>query len=190
MNKIRSFIYTALVSAALLLSACAPGAAITTTSTATATVVATATVMPVGATAATTNLPAPMGTLPASNPPSSGSSDSASITTTAAYTLDGGSATQTGQTYTATATDETAVYVTNAGQLTLTNAKVWFDWRKADDFATQTLLKSLNPVVDFDKDLGLMDAIKVDKIRLENGVLEATGKTRIPEKKLGSGDGP
>jgi len=72
-------------------------------------------------------------------------------------------------------------------KLTLTNAKVWFDWRRADDFATQTLLKTLNPVVDFDKDLGLMGAIKVDKVRLENGVVEATGMTQIPVRAASSG---
>jgi len=67
-------------------------------------------------------------------------------------------------------------------KLTLTNAKVWFDWRRADAFATETLLKTLNPVVDLNKDLNLLDAIKVEKIKLEDGVIEATGKTQIPVK--------
>lgn len=72
-------------------------------------------------------------------------------------------------------------------KLTLTNAKVWFDWRRADPFATENLLKTLNPVVDLNRDLGLMDAISVEKIKLENGVVEATGKTRIPVRRLKSG---
>lgn len=67
-------------------------------------------------------------------------------------------------------------------KLTLANAKVWFDWRRADPFATENLLKTLNPVVDLNEDLGLMDAIQVEKIKLEDGVVEATGRTKIPER--------
>ncbi len=70
----------------------------------------------------------------------------------------------------------------NGTQLALTNAKVWFDWRRADSFATDALLKTLNPVVDLDRDLGLLGSIQVDKIKLEGGVLEASGKTQIPIK--------
>lgn len=67
-------------------------------------------------------------------------------------------------------------------KLNLTNAKVWFDWKRADSFATDALLKFLNPVVDFNQDLGLMDTMKVDQIRLEGGVLEACGRTKIPSR--------
>lgn len=45
-----------------------------------------------------------------------------SITTSAAYILDGGKDVKTDQTYSAMATDESAVYVTNAGVLTLGNS--------------------------------------------------------------------
>jgi ferric-dicitrate binding protein FerR (iron transport regulator) len=38
---------------------------------------------------------------------------------TGVYTLNGGTATQTGQTYAATLTDQSAVYVLNSGNLTL-----------------------------------------------------------------------
>lgn len=65
-------------------------------------------------------------------------------------------------------------------KLVLSNAKVWFDWRKADTFATETLLKTLNPVVDFDKDLGLLDAVFVEKVKLENGVIQAFAKIKVP----------
>jgi len=43
---------------------------------------------------------------------------------TGAYTLNGGSATQTGQTYSASSTDESGVYVLNSGNLTLTNCSI------------------------------------------------------------------
>lgn len=65
-------------------------------------------------------------------------------------------------------------------KLVLANAKVWFDWRKADQIATQTLLQTLNPVVDFDKDLGLSDAINVKKLKLENGKIEAEAAIKVP----------
>ncbi|MBS1723876.1 MAG: hypothetical protein JSS66_13090 [Armatimonadetes bacterium] len=69
-------------------------------------------------------------------------------------------------------------------KLELSDAKVYFDWRKADALATKTLLQTLNPVVDFDKDLGLYDAVTVDRIKLEGGILEASGVTKIPTKPL------
>ena len=43
---------------------------------------------------------------------------------TGAYTLNGGTATQTGQTYTSSITDQSGVYVLNSGNLTLTNCTV------------------------------------------------------------------
>lgn len=67
-------------------------------------------------------------------------------------------------------------------KLHLTEAKVWFDWRRADEFTSETLLKSLNPIVDFNQDLGLYDAISVDHISLLNGVITAQGKTKIPTR--------
>ncbi|MBS1714382.1 MAG: DUF2993 domain-containing protein [Armatimonadetes bacterium] len=65
-------------------------------------------------------------------------------------------------------------------RLELREATVWFDGRRADPFAAETLLKTLNPVVDFDSDLGLYGAVKVEKLELRDGVLTATGRTRIP----------
>jgi len=46
------------------------------------------------------------------------------VTYYATYKLDGGTATQNNQTYTATATDTSAVWVTNSGSLTLTNPTI------------------------------------------------------------------
>lgn len=66
---------------------------------------------------------APDGTSPGGAVPG-GSSDSSSATITAAYTLDGGTETLTGQTITASNTDESAVYVLNGGSLTLANSTI------------------------------------------------------------------
>ncbi len=68
-------------------------------------------------------------------------------------------------------------------KLSLTEAKIWFDWRRADPAAAKVLLDTLNPVVDFDRDLGLQDAILVDRVRLEGGVLEASGRTTVPVRR-------
>jgi hypothetical protein len=54
----------------------------------------------------------------------SGSSSSGLATATGAYTLDGGTATQSDETYAATNTDESGVYVLNGGTLTLNNPTV------------------------------------------------------------------
>lgn len=66
--------------------------------------------------------------------------------------------------------------------LELDNARIYFNWQRADEFAAQALLQTLNPVVDFDRDLGLAGAIRVERIRLRDGVLEAGGRTQIPER--------
>ena len=61
------------------------------------------------------------GTPPGGTPPGG---TTASVTYKATYKLDGGSATQAAQTYTATADDTSAVWVTNSGALTLTNPTI------------------------------------------------------------------
>lgn len=67
-------------------------------------------------------------------------------------------------------------------KLMLTDAKIYFDWRRADEAASKVLLDTLNPVVDLDKDLGLLDAVFVEGIRLRDGVLKAWGRTKVPER--------
>ncbi|GAK49930.1 hypothetical protein U14_01154 [Candidatus Moduliflexus flocculans] len=59
-----------------------------------------------------------------SNTLTSTSAGTTSSTTTAAYKQSGGSESQSNQTYTASNTDESAVYVTNSGQFTLTNSTI------------------------------------------------------------------
>ena len=55
---------------------------------------------------------------------SGGSSDSGRSTATGFYTLDGGSANQSGQTYQASSDDESAIYVSNGANLTLYSAAI------------------------------------------------------------------
>ncbi|MCU0315469.1 MAG: hypothetical protein MUC92_02630 [Fimbriimonadaceae bacterium] len=67
-------------------------------------------------------------------------------------------------------------------KLWLVEAKVLFGTEEADPFTTQTLLRILNPVVDLDRDLGLLDAVEITKIELHQGHLIARGKTKIPQE--------
>ncbi|MCO5295919.1 MAG: hypothetical protein M9921_03595 [Fimbriimonadaceae bacterium] len=68
----------------------------------------------------------------------------------------------------------------DGSRLMLANAVIFFDGRRADASSGKVLLDTLNPVVDLAKDLGLADAVHVEKIRLKDGFLEASGATKIP----------
>jgi hypothetical protein len=67
-------------------------------------------------------------------------------------------------------------------ELVLTNARVVFGDRVADEASKRALLDALNPVVHLDKDLRLHGALTLEGVRLEHGVLEAWGATRIPTR--------
>lgn len=70
----------------------------------------------------------------------------------------------------------------DGNKLELHDAKIYFNWQRADPFAAKTLLDLLNPVVDLNQDLGLASAVKVEGIRCRDGVLEAWGAAQIPVK--------
>lgn len=73
-------------------------------------------------------------------------------------------------------------------KLELTDAKVYFDWHKAEPAAAKVILDLLNPVVDLYDGLGLYDAMRVTDITLRDGVLTATGRARIPLKPTSPND--
>lgn len=68
----------------------------------------------------------------------------------------------------------------NGTAFVLDKARIYFNWQRADPFASKALLNLLNPVVDLKEDLGLEDAMTVEGIKCRNGVLEAWGKAKIP----------
>ena len=70
----------------------------------------------------------------------------------------------------------------NGVELVLTDAHVFFDGLSADEESKRVLLKTLNPVIDLDKDLHLFGAIHIEGLMLEEGLLEAWGGTRIPDR--------
>ncbi len=67
-------------------------------------------------------------------------------------------------------------------KLVLTDAKIYFDWVRAEPAAAKVLLDLLNPVVDLYSGLGLYDAISVTDVRLRDGYVLAIGRTRVPVK--------
>lgn len=71
-------------------------------------------------------------------------------------------------------------------KLVLADAKVFFDGLIADEAVKELVLQTLNPVVDLDGDLGLHGAIAMEGVSMQNGTLEAWGKTRIPDRPPGS----
>jgi hypothetical protein len=69
----------------------------------------------------------------------------------------------------------------DGNKLVLTDAVILLNGHRADEAASQALLSTLNPVVDLDRDLQLHGAIHVRGLRLQEGVLEAWGDTKIPD---------
>ncbi|NJD59482.1 MAG: hypothetical protein C3F13_03385 [Anaerolineales bacterium] len=127
----------------LLLSACAsatpiatePSTTVSATATQTSTNSQTSTsqvsAAPTGGNPPSGALPngsPPSGSPPSGNPPSGSSGSTSSnqglSTATGAYTLDGQTASETDQTYTASEQDQSAVYVINGGNLTLDNVTI------------------------------------------------------------------
>jgi hypothetical protein len=69
--------------------------------------------------------------------------------------------------------------------LELANARIFFDGKPADELARKALLDTLNPVVDLHADLKLFDAVKIRRISLSRGYVEASGDTKIPDSPYG-----
>lgn len=75
---------------------------------------------------------------------------------------------------------EAQLGTTNGYDLILTNYDITFDGRRAEANAARVLLDTLNPVVELNKDLQLLDAVKVKGVKIGRGYLEAWGDTKIP----------
>ncbi len=66
-------------------------------------------------------------------------------------------------------------------KLRLDDAKIALDGREATPAESKALMDALNPIIDLTRDLKLYDAIYVDEIQLDNGLLRAGGSTKIPD---------
>jgi len=69
---------------------------------------------------------------------------------------------------------------TDGSKIDLADARIEFDGRPADPASAETLLQTLNPVIDLDRDLRLDGAITVRELDLRDGLLKASGTCRIP----------
>jgi len=75
-------------------------------------------------------------------------------------------------------------------QIMLSEAKVFFGEFVADPTVRDLVLRTLNPVVDIDVDLGLNGAIEMEGVELAAGGLEAWGAVRIPDRPSSSSLNP
>ena len=66
-------------------------------------------------------------------------------------------------------------------KLVISHARILLDGKVADDGAKQALLDTLNPVLDLRSDLGLYDAVKVEKITCRDGRVVVAGTVKIPD---------
>ncbi|HRK20500.1 MAG TPA: LmeA family phospholipid-binding protein [Fimbriimonadaceae bacterium] len=67
-------------------------------------------------------------------------------------------------------------------KLLLTDAKVFFGEFVADPLVRDLVLRTLNPVVDIDADLGLNGAMQMEGLEIADGKVEAWGKAKIPDR--------
>lgn len=80
-----------------------------------------------------------------------------------------------------------AKLITSEGnRLLLAEAKVFFGEYVADPAVRDLVLRTLNPVVDIDADLGLNGAMTMEGLEIANGAIEAWGKVKIPDRPQGN----
>ncbi len=72
--------------------------------------------------------------------------------------------------------------VQDGRKLFLKDCTVWLDGQRALGITRDALLKTLNPVVNLDRDLDLFGAIDVRSVSTGDGFLEAEGIVRIPTR--------
>lgn len=72
--------------------------------------------------------------------------------------------------------------ISDETRLGLTDAHILFNGVAADEQSSLVLLKTLNPVVDLNRDLKLDGAMLIEGLSLSKGVLKAFGKTQIPTR--------
>lgn len=66
--------------------------------------------------------------------------------------------------------------------IVIEEAKVFVGGQEANPIAAKAVLDILNPVLDLDKDLKLHGAIRIQELRIDKGILSASGVARIPEE--------
>lgn len=77
--------------------------------------------------------------------------------------------------------DVKAHLTTNGGQLLLSDAIIRIDNKSTDADSEAALMNTLNPVIDFAKDLDLYDAVFARKVEIQGNKILVTGDVKIPD---------
>ena len=76
--------------------------------------------------------------------------------------------------------DVKAKITTNGSQLNLTDCIVRIDNKETDAEGQQNLINTLNPVIDFAKDLDLYDAVDAKSVTVSGDTIKVFGRVKIP----------
>jgi hypothetical protein len=76
--------------------------------------------------------------------------------------------------------DIKAKIITNGSQLLLTDCIILIDNKETDADSEQALINTLNPVIDFAKDLDLYDAVDAKTVQIVGDKIIVKGKVKIP----------
>ena len=70
---------------------------------------------------------------------------------------------------------------TDGGTLRLEDCRIMMNGEKPDQASEQALINTLNPVIDFAKDLDLLDAVRAERVQVINNAVIVSGQVKIPE---------
>lgn len=74
-----------------------------------------------------------------------------------------------------------AKIATDGFSLSLADCRVKMNGEIPDDASRDALVNTLNPVIHFEKDLNLLDAVFAEKVEVERDAIVVTGKVKIPD---------
>lgn len=77
--------------------------------------------------------------------------------------------------------DIKAKITTNGSQLILTDSIIRIDNKETDSESQKSLINTLNPVIDFAKDLDLYDAVDAKSVQVVGDTIKVTGRVKIPD---------
>ncbi|MDH4388401.1 MAG: hypothetical protein QE269_06705 [Fimbriimonas sp.] len=70
---------------------------------------------------------------------------------------------------------------TDGATLRLEDCRIMMNGEKPDQASEQALINALNPVIDFAKDLDLLDAVRAERVQVINNAVIVSGQVKIPE---------
>jgi hypothetical protein len=77
--------------------------------------------------------------------------------------------------------DIKAKLTTNGNQLNLSDCIIRIDNKQTDQESQQSLINTLNPVIDFRRDLSLFDAVEARSVSISGDTIKVMGKVKIPD---------